>query len=103
MTGDATEELKKRGLDWKEEMMELISWGFYEETGDIHLEHGGKTYVIKEVATLQPMGALISIEADSISALKYRMNKAEEALWMHMNFFKKKKKQGTAEGRTHKR
>ena len=25
--GDATEELKKKGLDWKEDQMELISWG----------------------------------------------------------------------------
>ena len=28
MIGDATEEQKKRGLDWKEDQMELISWGF---------------------------------------------------------------------------
>ena len=26
MIEDATEELKKKGLDWKEEEMELISW-----------------------------------------------------------------------------
>ena len=30
MIGYATEELKKRGLDSKEEQMEMISWGFRE-------------------------------------------------------------------------
>ena len=90
MIQDATEELKKRGLDWKEDEMELISWGFYEEMGDIHLEDGGKKYVIKEVATLKAMGALISKEAESMSALKFRMNKADKALWMEMKFYKNK-------------
>ena len=27
MIGDATEELKKRVLNWKEDQMKLISWG----------------------------------------------------------------------------
>ena len=31
MIEDAIEEQKKKGLDWKEEEMELISWGIYEE------------------------------------------------------------------------
>ena len=31
MIEDATEELKKKGLDWKEEEMELISLGFHGE------------------------------------------------------------------------
>ena len=74
MIEDATEELKKKGLDWKEEEMELISWGVYEEMGDIHLGNSDKKYVIKEVETLHAMGALISKEADSTSALKFRMN-----------------------------
>ena len=29
--GDATEELKKKGLDWKEDQMELMSWGLVEK------------------------------------------------------------------------
>ena len=76
--GDATEELKKRGLDWEEDEMELISWGFCEDVGDLHIEDGGKKYVIREVEALKAMGALISKEADSMSALKFRMNKADE-------------------------
>ena len=55
MIGDATEELKKRGLDWKEDQMELISWNFYEDVEDLHIEDGGKKYVIKEVETLKAM------------------------------------------------
>ena len=94
------EHAHKKGLDWKEEEMELISWCFYEEMGDIHLENGGKKYVIKEVTTLQAMGARISKEADSMSALKFRMNKADKALWMDMEFYKNN---GIAEGRKHKR
>ena len=42
MIEDATEELKKKALDWKEEEMEPISWGFCEEMGDIHLANRDK-------------------------------------------------------------
>ena len=98
--GDATEELKKRGLDWKEDEMELISWGFYEEVRDLHIEDGGKKYVIKEVATLKAMGALISTEADSMSAVKFRMNKADKALWIDIKIYKNK---GIAAGSKHTR
>ena len=35
MTADGTEELKKRGLDWKEDHMKLISWGLCEDVGDL--------------------------------------------------------------------
>ena len=80
MIGDVTEELKKRGLDWKEDQMELISWGLCEEVGDPHVEDGGKNYVIKEVASLKAMRALITKEADSMSAMKFRMNKADKSL-----------------------
>ena len=100
MIEDATEELKKRGLDWKEDETELISRDFYEEVGDLHLEDGGKNYVIKEVETQKAMRALISKEADSMSALKFPMNKADKALWMDMKFYQSK---GIAEGRKHKR
>ena len=37
------------------------------------------------------MGALISKEADLMSALRFRMNKADKALWMDMKFYKKTK------------
>ena len=46
------------------------------------------------------MGALISKEADMMSALKFRMNKADKALWTDMKFYKNK---GIAEERKHKR
>ena len=62
--------------------MELISWGFYEEVRETYiLKTEAKKYVIKEVATLKAMGALISKGADFMSALKFRMNKADKALW----------------------
>ena len=70
--------------------MELISWGVYEDVGDLHIEDGGKKHVIKEVETLQAMGALISKEADSTSAFKFRMNTADKALWTDMKFYKNK-------------
>ena len=34
MMGDATEELKKRGLEWKGDQMELISWGLRVDVGE---------------------------------------------------------------------
>ena len=80
--------------------MELISWGFYEDVGDLHIEDGGKKYVIREVETLKAMGALITEEADSVSAMKFRMNQADKAFRMDMKFYKNK---GTAKGREHKR
>ena len=36
------------------------------------------------------MGALITKEADSMSAMKFRMSKADKALWMDMKFYKEK-------------
>ena len=56
--------------------------------------------MIRKVEALQAMKALITKESDSMSAMKFRMNKAETALWMNMKFFKNK---GIAEGRKHKR
>ena len=88
MIGDAAGNLKARGVDWKEDQMELISWGREEQVGDLEIEEGGKEYMIKEVDSLRTMGALITKEADSMSALKFRMSKADKALWMEMNFQK---------------
>ena len=50
-----------------------------------------KNYIIKEVTTRQAMGALISKEADSMSALRFRMNKADKASWLDMKFLQKTK------------
>ena len=100
MIGDATEELKKKGLDWKEDQMELISWGLDEKIGDLKIEEGGKEHVIKEVDSLKTLGAIITKKADSKSAMKFRMNKAGKAMWMDMKFYKNK---GIAEVRTHRR
>ena len=59
--------------------------------GDIHFENKDNKYVIKEVTTLQEIGALISKEGDSMSALKFRMNKADKALWMDIKILQKQR------------
>ena len=46
------------------------------------------------------MGALITREADSMSALECRWSNADKALWMDMDV---NKNNGVAEGRKHKR
>ena len=48
MIGDATESQKKRGLDWKEDQMELTSCGLDGNIGDLKVEGGGKENTIKE-------------------------------------------------------
>ena len=58
MIGDAFEKMKKKGLDWKEDQMELISWGFDEKIGDLKIEEGGKEHVIKEVDCLKTFGCI---------------------------------------------
>ena len=58
--------------------------------GDLHIEDGGKKYVIKEVETLGAIGALISKEADFMSAMQFRMNKADKALWMDTQCYTEK-------------
>ena len=65
--GDATENLKNRGLDWKDDQM-----------GDLNVEEGGKTYVIKEVDSLKTRGALIMKDGNSMSAIIFRMNKTDK-------------------------
>ena len=80
MTGDATENLKKRGFDWKEDKMGRISWGLCAKVGYLHVEGGWKKYVIKEV--LKAMEDPITKEVDSTSAMKFPMKKADnKALW----------------------
>ena len=68
--------------------------------GDVKIVEDEKEYMIKEVNSLKTMGALITKEADSMSAMRFRMNKADEAFWMDMKFYKNR---GIAEGRKHKR
>ena len=65
--------------------MEMMAWGLEERVGDLAVECEEKVYKILEVGTLQGMGALITKEADSMSAMKFRMKKAERALWMDMH------------------
>ena len=63
--GDPIEELKKKGLDWKEDQMELISWGLGEKVGDLHVEDGGgQKYVIREVDALKAMGAHMQLREE---------------------------------------
>ena len=55
--------------------------------------------MIKEVDSLKSMVALITKEADSTSAMRFRMNKTDNAMWMYRKFFKNKKsrKEGNTE------
>ena len=51
-----------------------------EEVGDLAVVFREKEYKIKEVGALQAMEALITKEADSMSAMTFRMMEAENAL-----------------------
>ena len=73
--------------------------GLSEKVGDLHVEDRGKECVIREVEALKAMGALITKEADSMSAVKFQTNKADKAMWMDTHFYKNK---GIAEGKNHK-
>ena len=64
--------------------METISWSLDRNIGDFKVEEGGKEYMIKEVDTLRTMAA----EADSMSAMRFGMKKADKAMWMDMKFYK---------------
>ena len=44
MIGDATKDFRKRGLDRKEDQMELMAWGFGGKVGDITLEESDRAY-----------------------------------------------------------
>ena len=99
MIGDTTEEL------WKESELERRSNG-NNALGDLKrkwrmcLLSDGRRYKIKEVNVLQTMGPTITQEADSMSAMRLRMSKADKAPWMDMTFYKNN---GIAEGWKHKR
>ena len=51
-----------------------------EKVGDLAVVFREKEYKIKEVGALQAMEALITKEADSMSAMTFRMMEAEKAL-----------------------
>ena len=89
MIGGVTARLKERSLGWKEDQLEMISWGLEEKVEYFGIVEGGKEYRIKEVDSLKAMGALITREADSMSAMKFQMNKADKAMWMDMKFLEK--------------
>ena len=79
--------------------MKIISW-VSGKVGEVRVDVRGKNCLIKEVEALQAMGALITREADSMSAVKFRMRKVDKALWMEMKFYENN---GFAEGTKHKR
>ena len=100
MIEDTTEESRKRGLGWKEDQMELMALCFEEEVGDVLCEYGGWKYIFKNVEAFRAMGAMITQEVDSMSAVRLRMRKADKALWMDMKFYQNN---GIPEGRKRKR
>ena len=53
MIVDATEELKKKGLHWKEDQMELFLWGLCEKVGDLHVKNGVKKHAMDGHEILQ--------------------------------------------------
>ena len=63
MIGDDTGRLKEKGFDWKEDEMELMSWGLEGKVEDLWIVEGGKEYRIKEVDSSRAMGALITMIA----------------------------------------
>ena len=50
MIGDATEDLKKKGSDWQEDQMELISRCLSGKVGDLHVEDRGKGKLVKSTS-----------------------------------------------------
>ena len=68
--------------------------------GDVLFDSGGRRYKVKEVTVLQAMGAMITHEADSMSAMRFRMRKADKAWCVDTKFYKNT---GIAKGRKHKR
>ena len=70
--------------------MEVISLGLDGNIGDLKIEDGRKEYMIKVVDSQRTMGALITKEADPVSARRLRMNKVDKAMWMDIKFHKNK-------------
>ena len=86
-----------KGLDWKEEEMQLMSWGFCEEIGDVHLKNRDKSYVIQEVTSGCADPQRIGLdEYPDVSD-----EQGGQSLVVGHDIIQKN--QGTAEGRKHKR
>ena len=91
MMGETTAELDARGLVWKKEEIEFMEYGHdYEEVGDFDLEQGGRSCMVRDVKTLKGTGALITNEADSMGALKFRMSQVDRPSWADMKFLPKR-------------
>ena len=58
--------------------------------GNINFEHEGHGCDDCEVESMNAMGALITAEADSMSALRFRMRQTERAMWADKRFYKSK-------------
>ena len=58
----------------------MISWSLDGDIGDVKIVEDDKEYRIKEVSSLNTMVALITKEVDSMSAMRFRMNKADKGL-----------------------
>ena len=101
MIKEATVGLTNRGLDWKKDEMEFMAWSVEGGgAGSINLQHEGHGYEVREVKAMKAVEALITSEADSMSALRLRMGQADKALWADMKFYKNK---GISEGKKHGR
>ena len=55
MIEDTTDELRRRGIDWTEDQMEMMAWDFKEAMEDVLFDHGDRQYRVKEVKALQAM------------------------------------------------
>ena len=79
MIADTTEELRKRGLDWKEDQMELMG-GCCEGKLEMFLwELTKESTEVRRLEPFRPWAAMITKEAGSMSAMRFRMMKADGA------------------------
>ena len=93
MIAETTQDLRKRGLDWKEDQMELKAWGFEGKIGEFFWKLAKWSTELRKVAASQAMATMITKEADSMSAMRFRMIKPNRAFC----FFCKKNSTRTKE------
>ena len=58
--------------------------------GNSSFENEEQGYEVCEVESIQAMEALISAEADSMSALGFRMSQADKSMWADIELYKNK-------------
>ena len=58
--------------------------------GNINFEYEGQGYEVREIESMKAMMALTTAEADSMSALMFRMSQADKAVWADNEVFAKK-------------